>query len=92
MLQQTPYTEPVIIAGDLNGHIGASREGFERWRGGNGYGQLHERGGQSVILQYAQMFDVAFCNTFYNKKDEHLITYRSGNKASVIDWFAYWQV
>ena len=55
------------------------------WRGGNGYGQLRERGGQSVILQYAQMFDVAFCNTFYNKKDEHLITYRSGNKASVID-------
>ena len=70
MLQQIPDTEHVIIAGDLNGHIGASREAFERWHGGSGYGQLNEEG-RVVILQCAQMFDLAICNTFYNKKDEH---------------------
>ena len=32
------------------------------------------------------MFDLAICNTFYNKKDEYLITYRSGNTSSVIDY------
>ena len=84
MLQQIPATEHVIIAGDLNGHICANREGFERWHGGNGYGQLHEKG--MVILQCAQMLDLAICNTFWNNKDEHLITYRSGNSASVIDY------
>ena len=82
MLQQIPYTEHVIIAGDLNGHIGANGEGFERWHGVNGYGQLNEEG--RVILLCAQMFDHAICNTLCNK-DEHLITYSSGNTASVID-------
>ena len=37
LLQQIPDTEHVITAGYLNGHIGASREGFERWHGGKGY-------------------------------------------------------
>ena len=80
MLQQIPDTEHVVIAGDLNCHIGASRERFERWHGDNGYGQLNEEG--RVILQCAQMFDLAICI----KKDDHLITYRSGNTASVIDY------
>ena len=87
MLQQIPDTEHVIIiyiAGYMNGHIGANREGFECWHGGNGYGQLNEEG--RVILQCAQMFDLAICNTFYNKTDEHLFTYSSGNTASVIDY------
>ena len=39
-----------------------------------------------MILQCAQMFVLANCNTLYDKKDEHLITYRSGNTASVIDY------
>ena len=84
MLQQIPDTAHVIIAGDLNGHIGANREGFERWHGGNGYGQLNEEG--RVILQCAHMFDLEICNTLYNKKDEHLFTYSSGNTSSVIDY------
>ena len=84
MLQQIPDTEHVIIARDMNGHIGANREWFEGWHGGNGYRQLNEE--SMMILQCAQMFDLAICNTFYNKKDEHLIRYRSGNTASVIDY------
>ena len=30
MLQQIPDSAHVIIAGDMNGHIGANRAGFER--------------------------------------------------------------
>ena len=44
-------------------------DGFERWHGGNGYGQLNEEG--RVILQCGHMVDFAICNTLYNKKDEH---------------------
>ena len=59
MLQQIADTEHVRIAGDLNGHVGTNREGFERWHGGNGYGQLTEEG--RVIVQRAHMFDLAAC-------------------------------
>ena len=41
MLQQIRDTDHVIIAGHMNGHIGASSEEFECWHGGNGYGQLN---------------------------------------------------
>ena len=30
--------EKVILAGDMNGHVGADRSGVEIWRGGHGYG------------------------------------------------------
>ena len=31
------------------------------------------------------MYDLAICNTFFQKKDEHMITYRSGTRQSTID-------
>ena len=59
MIQPIPDTEHVSMAGDLSGHIGTNRQGFERWHGGNGYGQLTEEG--RVIMQRAHMFDLAVC-------------------------------
>ena len=44
MLQRMPDTEHVIIAGYLNGHIGANRDGFERWHGGNGFTTIYHQG------------------------------------------------
>ena len=32
------------------------------------------------------MYDLAICNTFFQKKDEHIITYRSGTRQSTIDY------
>ena len=32
------------------------------------------------------MYDLAICNTFFQKKDEHMITYRSGTRQSTIDY------
>ena len=39
-----------------------------------------------AILQCAQMYDLAICNTFFQKKEEHMITYRSGTRQSTIDY------
>ena len=41
MIQQIADTKHVILAGDLNCHIGTSREGFERWHGGSGSFTFH---------------------------------------------------
>ena len=32
------------------------------------------------------MYDLAMCNTFFQKKDEHMIMYRSGTRQSTIDY------
>ena len=43
-LQSIPAIEKVILAGDINGHVGADRSGVERWHGGHGYGSQNEEG------------------------------------------------
>ena len=65
VLQSIPANEKVILAGDMNGHVGADRSGVERWHGGHGYGSQNEEG--RTILQCAQMYDIAIANTFFKK-------------------------
>ena len=84
VLQSIPSNEKVILAGDMNGHVGADRSGVERWHGGHGYGSHNEEG--RTILQCAQMYDLAIANTFFEKNDQHLITYRSGDRMSTINY------
>ena len=72
------------MAGDLNGHMGTERTRYERWHGGKTVGERNDEG--EKILETAQMYDLALVNTFFQKRDEHLITYRSGRYFSTIDF------
>ena len=44
VLQSIPANEKVILAGDMNIHVGADRSGVGRWHGGHGYGSHNEEG------------------------------------------------
>ena len=52
--------------------------------GGKGYGQRNREG--EKILKSIESLDLALENTFFNKKEEHLITYKSGGNSSQIDF------
>ena len=82
-LRTIPGRERVILGGDLNGHLGISRTGIDRVHGGWGVGERNE-GGERVI-DFAVAFDLALINTFFEKKESRLITYRSGGRESQID-------
>ena len=84
-LQSIPDKEGLVVIGDFNGHVGMESADLERWHGGHSYGILNDEG--RAVLQCAQMYDLAICNTFFQKKDEHMITYRSGTRQSTIDYF-----
>ena len=84
VIMKVPHKEKLVLAGDLNGHVGESQIGFERWHGGFSVGERNEEG--EKILHLAQAFDLAIVNTFYSKRREHLLTYKSGGKATVIDY------
>ena len=60
------------------------RADLERWHGGHSYGILNDEG--RAVLECAQMYDLANCNTFFQNKYEHMITYRSGTRQSTIDY------
>ncbi|KAL6575841.1 hypothetical protein OROHE_000312 [Orobanche hederae] len=77
--------EKLIIGGDLNGHVGVSRDGFESVHGGFGFGDRNEAG--NGILDFALAYDLGIMNTWFEKRDSHLVTYRNGGSASQIDFF-----
>uniref|UniRef100_A0A914VFU1 Reverse transcriptase domain-containing protein n=1 Tax=Plectus sambesii TaxID=2011161 RepID=A0A914VFU1_9BILA len=78
-----PQREPVIVMGDLNGHIGKRKDGH-RWHGGHGYGERNDDGER--ILDYTDSHDLVIVNTFFTKRDSHLKTFYSGPTSSQIDF------
>ena len=84
VLRKVPGREELIVAGDLNGHVGQERSGYERWHGGETLGQRNDEG--ESILDTARMYDLVITNTFFRQKEEHLLTFRSGIHSSVIDY------
>ena len=57
VIMKVPHKENLVLAGDLNGHVGESQIGFERWHGGFSVGERNEEG--ETILHLAQAFDLA---------------------------------
>ena len=52
--------EKLIVAGDLNGHVGMDGEGIERWHGKLMIGMKNEEGER--VLEMAQTYDLALLN------------------------------
>ena len=79
----TRQAETVIIGGDLNGHVG--RDGRESTSRGNiGLGERNEEGDR--VVEFANTFDLVIANTWFTKTRNQLITFKSGNSESQIDY------
>ena len=57
--------------------------------GGMGYGRPEPDVEGERILEYALAFDLLLGNTCFKKRDSHLITYKSGNIATQIDFILF---
>ncbi|ESO08344.1 hypothetical protein HELRODRAFT_169155 [Helobdella robusta] len=75
-----------INSRDLNGHVGKKTNGLDNVHGGFGYGERNEDGNR--ILEFAESHGFCLLNTYFRKRLEHLITYKSGPSATQIDFFA----
>ncbi|PZC74908.1 hypothetical protein B5X24_HaOG207038 [Helicoverpa armigera] len=84
VLSGIPLSQDIVLGGDLNGHVGELGVDFERVHGGFGYGNRNTEGEE--ILRTCAAADLAVVNTFFKKKPDHLITYRSGRNATQIDF------
>ena len=87
LIEELPGEERVIVGVDLNGHIGTSNIGVERIHGGFGVGQPNTDGER--VVDFAVSFDLAIANTFFKKREEHYITYKSGGNEAQIDFIMY---
>ena len=59
-----PQDEMVVLAGDINGHVGSSNVGYHGMHGSFGYGDRNADG--SRILEFADGLNLVICNTLYH--------------------------
>ena len=85
VLQQIPTHEDIFLGGDLNIHVGVERDGYPRIHGGCGFGKRNE-GGETILEFANKAYDLALTNTFLKKRAEHLITFKSGENKTQIDY------
>ena len=77
-------SEVVCEQGDFNGHVGKEIEGFEGDHGGNGIGQRNAKG--KMLLEFCDERELCEANTWFKKTDKKMITFKSGNNESEIDF------
>ena len=83
-MQGVTRSERMVVAGDLNGHVGIDRAGYNNVHGGHGLDVVNEEGIQ--VLDFATAYEMRIMNTFYLKRRNHLVTYNSGGKGNQIDY------
>jgi hypothetical protein len=79
-----PISEKLFIGGDLNGHVGSTRVGFDGVHAGFGYGSRNQEG--EGILNFALAYDLFVINILFRKRVSHLVTFSSGQHCSQIDF------
>ncbi|KAM2865587.1 hypothetical protein COP2_021752 [Malus domestica] len=84
LVQGIAHTEKLFIGGDLNGHVGRETGNYGGFHGGHGFGERNEDG--EAILDFAMAYDLFLANTFFKKREEHVITYKSGSSKTQIDF------
>ena len=76
--------ETLVIRGDLNGPIYTLPNGYEVAHVGHGYGLRNKEG--EHILEFVVTHNFVVGNSYFTKKDSHLITYQSGGISRQIDY------
>jgi hypothetical protein len=70
MVRAIPTNEKLFI-GDLNGHVGSTNACYELAHGGFGYVSRNQ--GED-ILDFSVAYNLVIANTFFRKRDSHLVT------------------
>ena len=69
---------------DLNGHVDKGNIGDEEIMGMYGAGTRNKE--EWMVVDFAKRMDLAGVNTYFKKKDEHHVTYKSGGKSNQVDY------
>ncbi len=84
VIREIPNDQKIFIGGDFNGHVGEGADGYQGIHGGYGFGTRNDSG--TDLLDFASAHDLMVVNTFFRKRDDHKITYHSGERKTQIDY------
>ncbi|XP_065662919.1 uncharacterized protein LOC136085533 [Hydra vulgaris] len=80
---QVPVEERMILGADFNGHVGKRNSGEEEVMGSYGVKERNTEG--QMVVDFAKRIKMAVVNTYFNKKEEHRVTYKSGGRGTQVD-------
>ena len=84
LIESISTEERIVLGADLNGHVGEGNIGDEEIMGRYGAGTRNKEG--SMVVDFGKRMDLAIVNTYFKKKDEHRVTYKSGGKSTQVDY------
>ncbi|MDJ0933710.1 MAG: endonuclease/exonuclease/phosphatase family protein [Breoghania sp.] len=84
VVETIPRQERVVVGADFNGHVGEGNRGDEAVMGRHGYKERNAEG-QSLV-DFAVRKDMAVVNTYFKKKEEQRVTFKSGGRCSQVDY------
>ncbi|KAK3526868.1 hypothetical protein QTP86_000728 [Hemibagrus guttatus] len=84
VMESIPTGERVVIGADFNGYVGEGKRGDEEVMGKFGVKERNLEG--QMVVDFAKRMDMAVVNTYFQKKEEHRVTYKSGNRSTQVDY------
>ncbi|KAK3551450.1 hypothetical protein QTP70_017425 [Hemibagrus guttatus] len=88
VMESIPTGERVVIGADFNGHVGEGNTGDEEVMGKFGVKERNLEG--QMVVDFAKRMDMAVVNTYFQKREEHRVTYKSGDEEEVRDREEKW--
>ncbi|KAK3546147.1 hypothetical protein QTP70_024471, partial [Hemibagrus guttatus] len=84
VMESIPTGERVVIGADFNGHVGEWNRGDEEVMGKFGVKERNLEG--QMVVDFAKRMDMAMVNTYFQKREEHRVTYKSGGRRTQVDY------
>ncbi|KAK3546857.1 hypothetical protein QTP86_003757 [Hemibagrus guttatus] len=84
VMESIPTGERVVIGADFNGHVGEGNTGDEEMMGKFGVKERNLEG--QMIVDFAKRMDMGVVNTYFQKREEHRVTYKSGGRRTQVDY------
>ncbi|KAK3554064.1 hypothetical protein QTP70_019173 [Hemibagrus guttatus] len=84
VMESIPTGERVVIGADFNGHVGEGNTGDEEVMGKFGVKERNLEG--QMVVDFAKRMDMAVVNTYFQKREEHRLTYKSGGRSTQVDY------
>ncbi|KAK3515943.1 hypothetical protein QTP86_004940, partial [Hemibagrus guttatus] len=83
VMESIPTGERVVIGADFNGHVGEGNTGDEEVIGKFGVKERNLEG--QMVVDFAKRMDMGLVNTYFQKREEHRVTYKSGGRRTQIE-------
>ncbi|KAI5095782.1 hypothetical protein C0J45_14212 [Silurus meridionalis] len=74
----------VVIGADFIGYVGEGNRGDEEVIGRYGFKQRNVEG--QMVVDFAKRMEMAVVNTYFRRKEDNRVTYKSGGKCTKVDY------